>query len=212
MKKLLFLPCLLVWACGDSNENNTEPVIEAQAVIHSIALVGDNEYEILDEVVGNAYFVQGENSVSMTLTISQMEPDSAKAVHIHNGTLTSPGHHWNAQLVDTFCETLSLGVAWGRPFAGDVGNVTIDEDGNGTFVLETDLWSLNTGNSNDVLNKVIIVHENAEDFAEECSPDHVDDHMHTNTKIAGGLIELITEVEQVNQTVMSDFPEFTICR
>ena len=90
-----------------------------------------------------------------------------------------------------FCEEESMGRLWLRPFAGDVGNIQIDDKGNGEFVLQTDLWSVGTGDETDVIETVLFIHHKSEDFVTECDPNHKHDGMaHTNMKIAGGTVTL----------------------
>ena len=113
------------------------------------------------------------------------------------------------------CDNLSLGQEWARPFIGDVGNVPIDENGNGTFTLQTDLWAINTGDNKDILDRPIIVHQEPEDFVEECNPFHSHDMPHSNQKIGGGTIRLVSEVDRTltsSVTTEQVMPDFLICK
>ena len=190
----------------------TDPEIEAVADIYSISLAGDDIYEVHSEKIGTAKFAQAGSVVSLSIELSGMTPNSSKAVHIHNGTVNEPGRHWNQNSFYAFCNERSMGSLWAKPFAGDVGNVPIDADGNGTLTLRTDLWALNSGDEKDILDKVVIIHQDPENFVEECDPQHSHDHAHSNVKIGGGTITLITDIEQASQMKMSNFPDFTICK
>ena len=78
-----------------------------------------------------------------------------------------------------------MGDAWEKKFAGDVGNIEIDANGDGQFNLSTDLWTLGTGDDTDVAETVLFFHALSEDFAIECDPSHHPGG-HANSKIAGG--------------------------
>lgn len=55
--------------------------------------------------------------------------------------------------------------AWGEPphHGGDIGNITIDANGNGGTSLTTDAWSIGTGDANDVVDHAVILHANPDD-------------------------------------------------
>ena len=209
--KFILLGLVLISCYPDSAEI-FEPEIEARADIVSIEKIGYNEFNIEGEEIGTASFAQDGNIVRIKVDLKNMTPNSSKSVHLHNGSIEKPGRHWNQQSFYAFCKELSMGSPWGKPFAGDVGNVQIDENGMGTLTILTDLWALNSGDEKDILDKVVIVHDDPEDFAYECDPFHVDYQPHSNLKIGGGYIKLQSEIEQKAQTASTSFPDFTICR
>lgn len=219
-KTFVFATFVFILAgCQEADENaledllNQEPEVEAEAVIYSLAPSGENIYNVQEREVGIARFGQFGNVVSLEITLTGMTPNTSKAVHIHNGSVSEPGRHWNQGSFYAFCNERSLGQLWAKPFAGDVGNVPVDADGIGRLVIQTDLWALNTGDEKDILNKVIIIHDDPEDFVEECDPNHPHNHIHSNPKIGGGTIGLIGNVKQVTafKPTMIALPEFTIC-
>ena len=68
----------------------------------------------------------------------------------------------------------ATGAAHGRWGAGefhlgDIGNVTIGQDGTGAIALETDLWEMDTGSDRDVVGKSIVVHAGVDDFTSQPS-------------------------------------------
>ena len=197
MKKLSILPLVLILACGSENQQGlTGPEIVAEAVIFTLVEVAEREYEVQQVSVGKASFFQTGNVVTVEISLTGMTPNTSKAVHIHDGSVQLPGRHWNSGKFVAACNERSMGEVWARPFIGDVGNVPIDENGNGTFSLQTDLWAINSGDNKDILDKVIIVHDDPQDFVEECNPFHTHDHPHFNKKIGGGTIALISEVDR----------------
>ncbi|MEO9872870.1 superoxide dismutase family protein [Ekhidna sp.] len=215
MKKLFVLPLLIIIACGPSEtEEVSEPEIVAEAEIYSLNEVGDREYEMNETVVGKAEFFQTGDVVTIEISLSGMTPNTSKAIHIHEGSVELPGRHWNAGKFVAACNDRSLGNVWARPFIGDVGNVIIDREGNGRFTLQTDLWKLNSGDESDLLDRPIIVHENAQDFVEECDPAHDHTHGHANPKIGGGKITLVSDVARNIQSFVKQeqMPDFLICK
>ena len=184
------------------------PDIRAEAKLYSIEQNGENHYLVSQQNTGTAVFGQSDNVVQLTILLENMKPNTRKAIHIHNGTVEKPGRHWNQGYLFSACDSLSMGRRWNKPFLGDIGNVDINSEGIGVFTLQTDLWQINSGDNDDVLNKVVIVHEKPQDFANECTPNHI--HNHSNAKIAGGTIQLVSDIPQNEQQVvqMEKVPEF----
>ena len=119
-------------------------------------------------VTGMAVFTQNGDEITLTIEIQGASP-GLHAVHIHaNGDCSAPdgtsaGGHWNP-----------TGVAhgkWGEGefHLGDIGNITVGEDGTGRITLTTDLWDIGTGSDVDVVGKGIIVHAGADDFVSQPS-------------------------------------------
>ncbi|MCY4554732.1 MAG: superoxide dismutase family protein [Candidatus Poribacteria bacterium] len=119
-------------------------------------------------VTGMAVFTQNGDDITLTAEIQGASP-GLHAIHIHaNGDCSAPdgtsaGGHWNP-----------TGVAhgkWGEGefHLGDIGNITVGEDGTGHITLTTDLWEIDTGSDVDVVGKGIIVHAGADDFTSQPS-------------------------------------------
>ena len=47
---------------------------------------------------------------------------------------------------------------------GDVANLDVGEDGTATLTVATNLWSVGTGDDNDVVGRAVIVHAGVDDF------------------------------------------------
>ena len=119
-------------------------------------------------VTGMAVFTQNGDQITLMIEIQGATP-GLHAVHIHaNGDCSSPdgtsaGGHWNP-----------TGVAhgkWGEGefHLGDIGNITVGEDGMGSITLTTDLWEIGTGSDVDIVGRGIIVHAGADDFTSQPS-------------------------------------------
>ena len=216
MRKLWILAVLALGCNSQQEEDLFEPQIIAEATLFALENAGDNQYTVMEKEIGSAAFEQDGEVVRLTIELSGMTPNTYKAVHIHDGSVESPGRHWNRGSFFAACDSLSLGNFWGKPFVGDVGNVRIDETGSGLFTLRTDLWSINSGDNSDLVGRPIIIHDLPQDFAEECNPNHDHNHLHNNPKIGGGTVILISE-EPVKSTASGarvaaeDVPDFLIC-
>ena len=119
-------------------------------------------------VTGMAVFTQNGDQITLTIDIQNASP-GIHGVHIHeNGDCSAPdgtsaGGHWNPTNV--------AHGKWGEGefHLGDIGNITVDEDGTGSIELTTDLWEIGTGSDVDVVGKGIIVHADADDFTSQPS-------------------------------------------
>ncbi|MEO9485638.1 MAG: superoxide dismutase family protein [Ekhidna sp.] len=189
---LLIIPLFI--SCGDDKAPGPKTFATAD-----IYLVSSSDGETFEQGtwIGNAAFIYQDGVTSLKVSLAGLEPNSQHAMHLHQGTLENPGRHWNQNRLDRgFCNIRSLGEVWAKTFAGDIGNIDIDGEGNGTFALKTDLWALGTDDEKDVAGTVLFVHENFEDFANECDPGHGHQHGHTNAKIAGGTVVLDAQLLQ----------------
>lgn len=195
MRYLILIPFVLFLACSsDDSSQEASPKTLATAEIYTVNL-GLGLLYVADEKIGEADFVYQDGVTTMEVNVT-MAPNTSHAMHLHMGTLEEPGHHWNQNVLTAFCNVRSLGEVWARPKAGDVGNIDIDAEGNGTFMLSTDLWSIDTGEDSDILGTVLYVHLTSEDFITECDPNHSHSHGHTNAKIAGGTLVIAEQTTE----------------
>lgn len=133
-------------------------------------------------VTGMAVFSLTGETVTLSIEIQNASP-GVHAVHIHeNGDCSSAdgksaGGHWNPTEV--------AHGKWGEGefHLGDIGNITVGDDGTGTIELSTDLWEIGTGSIQDVVGKGIIVHAGADDFVSQPSGN-------AGARIGCGVIEL----------------------
>lgn len=213
---LIFLSVVLFFSCKSGLKEDNSPTITAEAQIISIEKeredhVGNEFYTVKKSSFGTATFTQKGNAVTLKIEVKGMSPNSVKAAHIHNGSLEAPRRHWNQNSLYAFCNKTSMGKPWSKVFAGDIGNIQVDKNGNGSLTLTTDLWALNSGDAKDILDKVIIIHDKGENFEKICDPTYKHDH-NLNPKIGGGIIRLTTDIPQKTQLIQTQFPDFTICK
>ena len=135
------------------------PAKQANAMISSLNDSG---------VTGMAVFTQNGDQITVTAEIQGASP-GLHAIHIHAyGDCSAPdgtsaGGHWNPTDV--------AHGKWGEGefHLGDIGNITVGEDGTGRITLTTDLWEIGTGSDVDVVGQSIIVHADADDFVSQPS-------------------------------------------
>lgn len=131
---------------------------------------------------GTAIFTTSGNMVTLKVEVSGAPPGE-HAVHIHehpdcsSDDAESAGGHWNPTMKDH--------GKWGvDPFhLGDIGNMMVDADGTGTIELTTDLWTVGTGEMNDVVGHALMVHANPDDFVTQPTGN-------AGARIGCGVIEL----------------------
>jgi Cu-Zn family superoxide dismutase len=164
-------------------EQARQPAAETEASTRAVATLEPKNGTQLE---GEAFFVkQGDREVDFGVFVDNLSP-GAYAVHIHeNGDCSAPdassaGGHWNP--------TNHGHGKWGaNPFhLGDIGNIDVGADGDGTLSMSTDLWSLDEDSDHSVLGKSIVVHAGFDDFATQ--PDGA-----AGERIACGVIEWKTE-------------------
>lgn len=162
---LFLLICISLALVGCERMPQQTDVILTPSTIRAIAIIGPASDSI---VTGTATFTQNGDQITVLIDIQNASAGS-HGVHIHeNGDCSSPdgksaGGHWNP----TDVAHGKWGV--GEFHLGDLGNITVGEDGTGGFELTTDLWEIGTGSDIDVVGKGIIVHADADDFTSQPS-------------------------------------------
>ena len=117
------------------------------------------------KVSGEARFSEeGEGRVRFELTVENLTPGE-HAVHLHEKgdcsaeDASSAGGHWNPTMKPH--GKRGNGTSYHK---GDVGNMTVGNDGKGTLTLTIEGWSIGGADSTNVVGKSVIVHEKADDF------------------------------------------------
>ncbi len=118
-------------------------------------------------VSGSVSFEALSGKVKMTLNISvPKKANQSVAVHLHEhgdcgDTATHAGGHWNP--------TGTNHGKWGSGsfHSGDIGNITLDGQGNGSLSLESELWSVGGDAKTNILDKTVIVHSGVDDYTSQ---------------------------------------------
>lgn len=161
MLSLLVGVSIVLASCDKSEKKKAAATASKQATAAISSASGS-------AVTGTAVFKQSGDSITLTVEIQNAEPGE-HAVHIHEvGDCSSPdgksaGGHWNP----TEVAHGEWGV--GEFHLGDIGNMTVGEDGTGKIELTTDKWEMGTGSIRDIVGKGIIVHADADDFTSQPS-------------------------------------------
>lgn len=164
MTTILLLACIQTIFVG-CDMLNTTALISDVATKEATAVISSSNDSGLS---GTAVFKQKGKQVTLTVEIEGTTP-GLHAVHIHEyGDCSAPdgtsaGGHWNP----TNVAHGKWGV--GEFHLGDIGNMTVEDDGTGSIELTTDLWEIGTGSDIDVVGKSIIVHADADDFVSQPS-------------------------------------------
>lgn len=149
-----------VIAAGCGGEKHDESGTPAKKDAVAVANIGSHDGS---SVKGTATFTAKDGKVWLKVEIDGAAP-GPHACHVHDKgdcsstDAKSAGGHWNP-----------LGKKhgkWGEGefHLGDIGNVTVGQDGKGVLEFSTDLWTVGTGGQNDVVGKSVIVHEGVDDF------------------------------------------------
>lgn len=122
------------------------------------------------KVTGEATFTdEGNGKVRFELTADNLTPGE-HAVHLHeNGDCSaedasSAGGHWNPTMKPH--GKRGDGTSYHK---GDIGNMSVGQDGKGTMTLSVDGWSIGGADSTNVLGKSVIIHEKPDDFTSQPS-------------------------------------------
>lgn len=115
-------------------------------------------------VTGTANFTQtGDMMVRMSLEVQGLTPGE-HALHLHEKgdcsapDATSAGGHWNPGGMDHGKR------GEGQYHAGDVINLTADENGNVSWSDEISGWTIGGDISTNILNHAVIIHDGQDDF------------------------------------------------
>jgi Cu-Zn family superoxide dismutase len=177
---------LLLAGCDDVPDS--EPAVEAEAVLYKTEYLENELYSISNQQIGIVRFSEVDGVGTVEVELDSMRND-LQAIHLHAGSCEAPGAHWNCNgASNNFCREDNLGTVWGKPKAGDIGNVRKLADGSGYLTLKTDLWTLKENDIRSILGTVVILHDQMEDFAQSCFAGHT--HAYGIAKIACGTIQL----------------------
>tara|TARA_R110000868_G_scaffold298211_2_gene558447 strand:- start:137 stop:712 length:576 start_codon:yes stop_codon:yes gene_type:complete len=177
MKKIsILLIALALSAVACKNEKKENKTTETEVIEVEKEVVAPKKVTMAlnaksgSNTSGNIVFKEENGVVSMTAIIDGLEA-GVHAIHIHESSDCSSddgksaGGHWNP--------TAKQHGKWGDEAGyhkGDIGNLTADENGNGTITFSTDEWCIGCDDkTKDILGKGVIVHAGADDFTSQPS-------------------------------------------
>jgi Cu-Zn family superoxide dismutase len=197
MTRINFLVCIFFFliifsGCDMSSPDYTPKNPDPIAVLsfNGLLIESDTSFQVDMLPYGTAMFYAEDDAIRLDISLENFPANTTHAIHLHQGSCEVPAMHWNQgePMENRFCETLSLGIPWAKPYAGDVGNLSVGYDGQGQLSITTNLWAIGTGDYKDLLGRSLIIHENMDDFNMECDPLHGHRHPHANPKVACGII------------------------
>ena len=118
-------------------------------------------------LTGTATFTEVNGGVHVVIEIQNTTP-GLHAMHLHMGSsCADAGPHWHPigtpagtpgiPVVQATLDTPPIGI-------GEVGNISVAEDGTGTIEFTTPFWSLGGDPNTDILGKLIMIHETGDTF------------------------------------------------
>lgn len=129
------------------------------AITHAVAVMVPTEGS---ETHGTVRFEQTDGGVAVTADISGLTPGAQHAIHVHEfGDLTAPdgtsaGGHYNPQGHDHGLPEQEM------RHAGDLGNLTADDQGNTHYEITVDNITV-AGLNNPVIGRGVIIHAKTDD-------------------------------------------------
>tara|TARA_A100000171_G_C2133469_1_gene148297 strand:- start:2625 stop:3215 length:591 start_codon:yes stop_codon:yes gene_type:complete len=160
----------LTFGCSQSKEKSEEKVDSATETAEKSleSVIVDLESKSDSQLKGTVIFKELANGkINIDVTLMNIEPGD-HAVHIHAiGDCSAPdgtsaGGHWNPMGVDH--GNRSEG---GDFHQGDIGNLTVGEDGNGSLSMDVEGWTIGGDENTNILNHAVIVHAGPDDFTSQ---------------------------------------------
>ena len=154
-------------------------------------------------LTGRAIFTEMDGMVHVKVEIQNAVP-GLHATHLHIGTCADVGPHWHP--IGTPAGTVGIPVAEATPDmppigVGEIGNISVSEDGTGTLAFATPFWSLGGDPNTDILGKLILIHETGDTFQtnphahhtamgmSEMPTPHTGTHTHTMGQMEMAMVE-----------------------
>ena len=117
-------------------------------------------------ITGTATFTEVDEGVHVTIEIQNVT-SGLHAMHLHTGSCTDIGPHWHPMgipagtpgipVVQATLDTPPIGI-------GEMGNISVGEDGRGILAFTTPFWSVGGDPNTDILGKLIMIHETGDTF------------------------------------------------
>lgn len=119
------------------------------------------------DLIGIATFTETDEGIHVNIQVQHATP-GLHAAHLHTGSgCDDAGPHWHPIGVAT--GTVGVPVAEATPDklpigVGEIGNISVGEDGTGLLEFTTPFWSVGGDPSTDILGKLILIHETGDTF------------------------------------------------
>ncbi|MGE0590148.1 MAG: superoxide dismutase family protein [Cyclobacteriaceae bacterium] len=160
----IFISLLVACTPAQKEEATDETTTEEQPTTEEVTASAVLNSASGSSVTGTANFTQtGDMMVRMSLEVQGLTPGE-HALHLHEKgdcsapDATSAGGHWNPGGMDHGKR------GEGQYHAGDVINLTADENGNVSWSDEISGWTIGGADSTNILNHAVIIHDGQDDF------------------------------------------------
>lgn len=147
-------------------------------------------------ITGTATFTEVDAGIHVVIEVQNTTP-GLHAMHLHTGSCADIGPHWHPMgvpagtpgipVVQATLNTPPIGI-------GEIGNISVGEDGTGTLAFTTPFWSLGGDPNTDILDKLIMIHETADTFL-------TNPHVHNMQMQMGTDIEMEMSMEMDTQMI-----------
>jgi superoxide dismutase, Cu-Zn family len=170
-----FLMASFLVGCGDDSEPE-QPAAGSSASATLASTAGNT-------ATGTASFTPSGSQIKLSVSIAGVPPGSVHGFHIHDGNACgtdgmAAGAHWDPTLSGMHGEWMM-----GAYHLGDIGNITADASGNGRAEVTANVWSIGTGEDNDVVGHAVVLHADPDDLSGQPAGN-------AGARIACGVIQL----------------------
>ncbi len=160
---LLSVLILTTWSVIGCESIPTEVITTApvnKVAVATISAIGGSD------LTGTATFMETDSGVHVVIEIEDATA-GLHAAHLHIGSCADIGPHWHP--IGVPAGTVGVPVAeatLGTPpiGVGEIGNISVGEDGTGVLEFTTPFWSVGGDPSTDILGKLILIHETGDTF------------------------------------------------
>ncbi len=156
---------LIITACFVIGCERIPTEVITTAPVNKVALAN---ISAIDEsnLTGAAAFTEIDSGLHVVIEIQHAVP-GLHAAHLHIGSCADIGPHWHP--VDVPAGTVGVPVAEAtldiQPIGvGEIGNISVGEDGTGVLEFTTPFWSVGGDPNTDILGKLILIHETGDTF------------------------------------------------
>ncbi|MEO5601473.1 MAG: superoxide dismutase family protein [Cyclobacteriaceae bacterium] len=145
-------------AVAEENQEEKQDKVTANATLEATSG---------SKVTGEVNFAEENGNVRLELNADNLTPGE-HAVHLHEKgdcsaeDASSAGGHWNPAM-----KPHGKRGGGGSYHKGDIGNMTVGNDGKGTLSLSIEGWSIGGSDSTNIIGKSVIIHEKADDFTSQ---------------------------------------------
>lgn len=145
-------------AVAEENQEEKQDKVTAKATLEATSG---------SKVTGEVNFAKENGNVRLELNADNLTPGE-HAVHLHEKgdcsaeDASSAGGHWNPAM-----KPHGKRGGGGSYHKGDIGNMTVGNDGKGTLSLSIEGWSIGGADSTNIIGKSVIIHEKADDFTSQ---------------------------------------------